>query len=116
VVKHFKWEREGKVRLHKKPNHGEIRACLPWLQAELRLLRPRALVLLGATPAQALLGASFRVTRQRGRPQPSELAEIVMATVHPSSVLRAPTHDDRQEQRRLFVRDLRGLARRLRGP
>jgi DNA polymerase len=114
VVKHFKWERRGKRRIHERPNGSEIRACLPWLMAELNLLKPRALVLLGATPAQALLGPGFRVTRERGKPVPSDLAPVVMATVHPSSVLRAPTDEDRHAQQRRLVQDFRRLAAAMR--
>jgi DNA polymerase len=112
AVKHFKFEERGKARLHKRPRPGEIRACRPWLLAELALIRPRALVLLGATAAQAVLGADFRVTRDRGRPVPSELAPIVIATVHPASILRA---DDADRERALaeFVEDLRTVKRLL---
>jgi uracil-DNA glycosylase len=96
VVKHFKWEARGKRRIHKKPNLNEITACRPWLEAEISVVRPRALVCLGATAAQALLGKQFRVTHERGRFVDSELAEYVTATVHPSSILRA--HDDERER------------------
>lgn len=120
VVKHFKWvpqERpEGgttRRRLHEKPNAGEIRACRPWLQMEIELVRPQALVLLGATPAQALLGRDFRVTKMRGKPVPSDLARYVMATVHPSSILRAPDDESRREGFRIFVADMLALARAI---
>src|SRR5207244_4350077 len=90
VVKHFKWTPRGKRRIHKKPNMAEVAACRPWLDAELELVRPKALVLLGATAAQAIMGRDFRVSRQRGEILDSPLAPLVMATVHPSSLLRAP--------------------------
>ena len=90
VVKHFKWRARGKRRIHQKPSWSEIAACRPWLEAELAVVEPRVLVCLGATAAQALLGRQFRVTRERGRPVESDLAEHVLATVHPSSILRDP--------------------------
>jgi uracil-DNA glycosylase len=142
VVKHFKFERRGKLRLHKKPNAEQVHACFPWLEAELKLVRPRVLVLLGATAAQALLGSSFRVSRQRGefldwesmrapswspsprgtpsgspgppRPSPSGLAPRVLATVHPSSILRAPDEEARALARKGFVADLAVVAKELR--
>src|SRR5206468_12903401 len=89
VVKHFKWEPRGKRRIHKKPNAAEIAACRPWLDTEIALVTPRAIVCLGATAAQALLGRGFKVTAHRGELIPSSLAPLVMATVHPSSLLRA---------------------------
>ena len=95
VVKHFKWRPRGKRRIHQKPNAEEIRACRPWLDAELEVVRPRVLVCLGAVAAQALLGSQFRVTRERGRFVESPLAERVIATVHPSSILRAPDAEAR---------------------
>jgi DNA polymerase len=107
VVKHFKWTGRGKRRIHQKPNWSEIAACRPWLEAELDVVRPRVLVCLGATAAQALLGRDFRVSRQRGVPVDSELAEHVVATVHPSSILRA---DEREREFGEFVRDLRKVA------
>jgi len=113
VVKHFKWEPRGKRRIHAKPNAMEIAACLPWLQAELDLIKPRALVCLGATAAQALLGRAFRVSQRRGTPVESPLAPLVMATVHPSSILRAPDDEARQQEYERFVADLRVLARAL---
>lgn len=93
AVKHFKWERGGRGnrRIHKKPNDAEVRACVPWLEAEITVVKPRVIVCLGATAAQALLGKRFRVTRERGRPVASPLAPVVVATVHPSSVLRTPS-------------------------
>ncbi len=114
VVKHFKWEPKGPRRIHAKPNAGEIAACLPWLQAELETLKPRALVCLGATAAQALLGKKFRVSEQRGQRVVSPLAPFVMATVHPSSILRAPDDEARREQYEQFVADLKKLAQPLR--
>jgi uracil-DNA glycosylase family protein len=110
VVKHFKWEPRGKRRIHSKPNAAEIHACLPWLEAELATLRPRALVCLGATAAQALLGRAFRVTTQRGEFVPSPLAPLVLATVHPSAILRAPDADARRIETERFVADLRKVA------
>jgi DNA polymerase len=113
VVKHFKWEPRGKRRIHAKPRISEIRACRPWLETELALIKPRALVCLGATAAQALLGAGFKVSAQRGMFVESDLAPLVMATVHPSSVLRAQTDKERHRAMEMFVEDLRTLARRL---
>jgi len=110
VVKHFKWVARGSRRLHQKPNAREIGACLPWLEAELDLIRPKILVLLGATAAQALLGRAFRVTAERGKFIQSELADYVAATVHPSSILRARTDDDRRREFESFVTDLRKVA------
>jgi uracil-DNA glycosylase family protein len=107
VVKHFKWQARGKRRIHQKPNWSEIAACRPWLEAELDVVRPRVLVCLGATAAQALLGRDFRVSRMRGEPVASDLAEHVVATVHPSSILRA---DDREREFAEFVRDLEKVA------
>ena len=113
VVKHFKWEPRGKRRIHQKPNREEIAACRPWLEAELGVVRPRVLVCLGATAAQALLGRAVRVTRDRGRPLVSELAPVAFATVHPSSILRAPDEEARRRERALFVDDLRVAAQVL---
>src|SRR5690242_14738292 len=110
AVKHFKWTARGKRRLHEKPNAREIAACRPWLDAELAVVRPRVLVCLGATAAQALLGKSFRVTKMRGQILASELAEAVMATVHPSSILRAPDDETRHRELKLFIRDLEKIA------
>jgi DNA polymerase len=111
VVKHFKWEPRGKRRIHKKPNSVEIAACRPWLEAELAVVKPDVIVALGATAAQALLGPQFRVTKQRGEFIESTLAPYVMATVHPSSILRAPDDETRQLEYRRFVDDLKKLAR-----
>lgn len=116
TVKHFKWTGQGKRRIHAKPNTGEIRACLPWLEAEIRVFRPDVIVCLGATAAQALLGKDFRVTQHRGRPLTStDWARVVVATVHPSSVLRAPDPDAREAQREAFFEDLRTVARVIHG-
>jgi DNA polymerase len=113
VVKHFKWEPRGKRRIHKKPSAGEVAACRPWLETEIALVKPRVLVCLGATAAQALLGRQFRVTARRGELIPSPLAPIVLATVHPSSILRAPDDDMRRLEMERFVDDLKKVARNL---
>jgi uracil-DNA glycosylase family protein len=113
VVKHFKWEPRGKRRIHAKPNAGEISACRPWLETEIALVRPHALVCLGATAAQALLGKSFKVSKQRGEFVESSLAPLVMATVHPSSILRATNDESRRTEMERFVADLKKLARQL---
>ena len=113
VVKHFKWTRRGKVRLHQKPNAEEVRACLPWLEAELAVVKPEALVCLGATAAQALLGSSFRVTAHRGEWVDSPLAPKVTATVHPSSILRAPDAEARELAFKGLVADLARVAEAL---
>jgi uracil-DNA glycosylase family protein len=107
VVKHFKWKGQGKRRIHQKPNWSEIAACFPWLDAELAVVKPRVLVCLGATAAQALLGRQFRVTQHRGEPVESGLAPVVFATVHPSSILRA---DDRDAEFAKFVADLEVIS------
>lgn len=113
VVKHFKWKpgRGGKRRLHERPRASEVGACRPWLDAEIEILRPRVLVFLGATAAQSLLGRDFRVTRMRGQWLESSLAPHVLATVHPSSILRAPDQASRETQYRDFVADLVLVAR-----
>ena len=113
VVKHFKWNRVGKRRIHKKPNADEIMACRPWLDAELKVVKPRVLVCLGATAAQALLGSSFKVTKRRGEFVESELAPEVTATVHPSSILRARDEESRRDEYEHFVEDLKQVAARL---
>jgi DNA polymerase len=113
VVKHFKWEARGKRRIHAKPNAAEVAACRPWLDTEIALVKPRAIVCLGATAAQALLGKHFKVSAQRGEFVESPLAPLVMATVHPSSVLRARDDESRREERRRLTADLKTLARRL---
>jgi len=110
AVKHFKWEPRGKRRIHAKPTAGEVAACRPWLEAEIELIKPTAIVCLGATAAQALLGPRFRVTQERGRFVPSPLAPYVLATVHPSALLRAPDEETRQRETRRFVDDLRVVA------
>jgi uracil-DNA glycosylase family protein len=114
VVKHFKWTPRGKRRLHAKPNAGEISACKPWVEAEIALVKPRVLVLLGATAGQALLGPDFRVTRERGRFIASTLAPHVLATVHPSSLLRGDPAS-REDAIAAFVADLRKAAAALKG-
>jgi DNA polymerase len=112
VVKHFRWApaARGKRRIHKKPRYSEINACRPWLDAELDTVKPEVLVCLGATAAQALLGRTFSVMRERGKPVACALAPIVVATVHPSSVLRAPDSEARHAQMRDFIRDLKQVA------
>jgi DNA polymerase len=110
VVKHFKWEPKGNQHLHKKPNASEIAACFPWLEAELALVKPSVLVCLGATAAQALLGRDFRVSQQRGQLVPSPWAPYVMATVHPSSILRAPNDEARHREMARFIGDLKKVA------
>jgi uracil-DNA glycosylase len=113
VVKHFKWELRGKRRIHKKPNSTEIGACRPWLETEIALVKPRAIICLGATAAQALLGADFKVTKHRGEFVTSNLAPIVLATVHPSSLLRAPDEETRRRETKRFIDDLRAVAEKL---
>jgi DNA polymerase len=111
AVKHFKWQARGKRRIHQKPNAAELAACRPWLDAELAVVKPKVLVALGATAAQALLGRSFRVTKQRGEAIPGTgLADHVVATVHPSSILRQETEEDRREALEAFVDDLKVVA------
>jgi uracil-DNA glycosylase family protein len=110
AVKHFKWEPRGKRRIHKKPNAIEIAACRPWLDAEIAAIRPNVIVCLGATAAQSLLGRDFRVTLHRGEFLKSDLAPHVMATVHPSSILRAPDDATRHEEMKLFITDLKKVA------
>jgi uracil-DNA glycosylase family protein len=109
VVKHFKWHARGKRRIHAKPAWSEIAACRPWLDAELAVVKPEVLVCLGATAAQALLGRSFRVTRERGRPVDSDLAPHVLATIHPSAILRADS-ESREGERKAFVDDLKVVS------
>jgi len=113
AVKHFKWKPapKGKRRIHEKPNAGEIAACRFWLETELTLLKPRLIVALGATAAQALFGRTFKVTKQRGKPVETPLAAHGIATVHPSSILRAPDEASRREEYRAFVKDLKTVAR-----
>ena len=107
AVKHFKWEPRGKRRIHQKPNSREIAACRPWLEAELRLVKPKLVVCLGATAGQTVFGPTFRVTRERGKVLSSKLAPKVVATVHPSSLLRQPDEESREREYAAFVRDLR---------
>jgi uracil-DNA glycosylase len=107
AVKHFKWEPRGKRRIHKKPNSMEINACKPWIEAEIEVLHPAVIVCLGATAAQALLGRQFKVSTQRGVWVPSPLAPFVMATVHPSSLLRAPDDETRRREMERFIEDLK---------
>jgi DNA polymerase len=111
AVKHFKWEPRGKKRLHKKPSAREIAACRPWLEAEIAVLKPAVIVALGATAAQTLLGKDFRVTQSRGKPIPSPLAPRVIATVHPSSLLRAPDEETRCVETARFIEDLSVVAK-----
>jgi DNA polymerase len=111
AVKHFKWEPRGKRRIHQKPNSREIAACRPWLEAELRIVKPKLVVAMGATAAQTIFGPSFRVTRERGKVLSSKLAPRVLATVHPSSLLRQPDEESRQREYKHFVSDLRAALR-----
>jgi len=115
AVKHFKWEPRGKRRIHQKPTLGEVKACRPWLEAELAIVQPRGIVCLGATAAQSLLGPQFRITRDRGRFFDSEWASWITATIHPSAILRMPDREKREEARLLFLEDLRKVLKRLRG-
>jgi uracil-DNA glycosylase len=110
AVKHFKWEPRGKRRIHQKPNSREIAACRPWLEAELRIVRPKLVVAMGATAAQTIFGPSFRVTRERGKVLSSKIAPRVVATVHPSSLLRQPDEESREREYKHFVADLRAAA------
>jgi uracil-DNA glycosylase len=114
AVKHFKWKPQGKRRLHQKPNAAEISACRSWLDAEIGVVKPRVLVLLGATAAQALLGRDFRVSVDRGKFIERPGLPLVMATVHPSSILRAPDDETRELERRAFIQDLKRLAQLFR--
>jgi uracil-DNA glycosylase family protein len=113
VVKHFKWEPRGKRRIHSKPNAAEITACRPWLDLEIELISPRAIVCLGATAAQALLGRDFRVTVSRGRFIESKLAPLVLATIHPSALLRMPDEEMRRAETQHFIEDLALVAKAL---
>ena len=106
TVKHFKFEERGKRRIHQKPNAAEVRACSPWLEAEIRLIRPKVILCLGATAAQSLLGRSFRLTQHRGESMPHAWAPSVVATTHPSAILRAPDEEQRHEEYRKLVADL----------
>jgi uracil-DNA glycosylase len=111
AVKHFKWEPRGKRRIHQKPNSREIAACRPWLEAEMRIVKPKLVVAMGATAAQTIFGPSFRVTRERGKVLSSKLAPRVLATVHPSSLLRQPDEASREREYKHFVSDLRAALR-----
>jgi len=115
TVKHFKWERRGKRRIHQKPNSREIAACRPWLEAELRLVRPKLLICLGATAAQSLFESSFRVTRDRGKVLESDLAVKVLATMHPSSLLRQTDEESRERKYAHSVADLRAALKAAAG-
>jgi uracil-DNA glycosylase family protein len=110
VVKHFRYRARGKRRIHQKPDRWQVSACLPWLEAELTVVRPKAVVLLGATAAQALLGSQVRIGRDRGKPMESQLAELVTLTAHPSSILRAPDEEERHRALEAFVADLSTVA------
>ena len=116
VVKHFKWEPRGKKRIHKKPNAAEITACRPWLQAEIDVIRPRVIICLGSTAAQAILGPKFRVSTQRATFVPSPLAPFVTATVHPSSILRAPSDEQRRAELARFIADLKKIRKAIEEP
>jgi uracil-DNA glycosylase family protein len=115
VVKHFKFEERGKRRIHQKPGKREVDACMPWLRAELDVIKPTAMLLLGATAGKALLGESFKLMQSRGGARGSDLAELVVATIHPSAILRARDDASRQAQRESFTADLRAVANRLAG-
>jgi DNA polymerase len=110
IVKHFRWEPRGKRRIHKKPNSAQIAACKPWLQAEINVVKPRIVVCLGATAAQALIGKDFKVTQRRGELIESALAPFVMATIHPSAILRASDDQARRDEMRRFIDDLKRVA------
>jgi uracil-DNA glycosylase len=113
AVKHFKFEERGKRRIHQRPDARQVRACNPWLHAELRQVRPDALIVMGATAAKALLGSSFRVTQHRGELLDSPLAPLVTATIHPSAILRAPGDEERQAERRAFTADIEMAAKAM---
>ena len=115
AVKHFKWEPRGKKRIHAKPTLGEVKACRPWLETELALVKPRIIVCLGATAAQSLMGSKFKITVERGKFFETPWAPWLTATLHPSAILRMPDADARREARARLVEDLRGVAARLRG-
>ena len=110
VVKHFKFEERGKRRIHQTPRKGEVDACMPWLDTEIKLIRPTGLVTLGATAAKALLGSSFRLTQSRGQALESDLAPVVMATIHPAAILRSSDSASREAEREAFTRDLAAVA------
>jgi DNA polymerase len=114
AVKHFKWEPRGKRRIHKKPRMSELKACRPWLEAELRAVRPALVVCLGATAAQSILGGSFKLMKERGRVVSSPIAPAVVATIHPSAVLRAPDSEGRRAAYDMLVADLKFVAKTIR--
>jgi uracil-DNA glycosylase len=114
AVKHFKWEPRGKRRIHQKPNSIEIAACRPWIDGEIAALKPEVIICLGATAAQALISRDFRVTKHRGQWVESQLAPHVMATIHPSAILRAPDEQSRHEEMRRFIADLKFAAKAIR--
>jgi DNA polymerase len=114
AVKHFKFEQRGKRRIHQRPAASQIKACRPWLRTELDVIAPEVLVVLGATAAKSLLGSSFRLMAQRGQPLDSDLAPVVLATIHPSAILRGSDHDSREAQRELLTEDLRVAAQAAR--
>ena len=116
VVKHFKFEERGKRRIHKKPNSSEIDACHPWLEAEISLIKPKIIVCLGATAAQAILGRAYRLTKERGTFMPHEWAPFVTATIHPSAILRAPDEQQRHQQYKELVEDLKQVKKKLQQP
>jgi DNA polymerase len=113
TVKHFRFQERGKRRIHQRPDAGQIRACRPWLRAEIDVVRPEALVLLGAVAARSLLGSGFRLMAEHGRPLDSDLAPVVLATIHPSAILRARDGEARQAQRELLAQDLHAAAEAL---
>jgi DNA polymerase len=113
VVKHFKWIGRGKRRIHEKPNQAEISACSPWIRAEVEVLRPKLIICLGSTAAQAIIGRGFKVTKQRGQVMPSTLGPPAVGTVHPSSILRAPDDESREHAFAMFVADLRAVADKI---
>jgi DNA polymerase len=115
AVKHFKWEPRGKKRIHAKPTLGEVKACRPWLETELAIVKPQGIVCLGATAAQSLMGPAFRITRDHGRFFPTEWAPWLTATLHPSAILRMPDREKREEARAQLLDDLRKVAERLAG-
>jgi uracil-DNA glycosylase family protein len=115
AVKHFKWRPRGNRRLHQTPRAGEIEACKPWLQAEVRAVRPQAVLAMGATAARSLFGPKVKVTKDRGRPLESPLAPLAAVTIHPSAILRLRDHDEREAELAAFVADLEGVASALRG-
>lgn len=115
VVKHFKWVPKGRLRLHQKPNAREIGACMPWLEAEIELIKPDVIVAMGVTATQALVGRSLRVTREHGLLLPGNLAPHALVTVHPSSILRIPSEEERHRAMKSFIEDLRVVAKTLAG-